>query len=112
MSNLYDDYRPGEYRPSVPAEAYSQVSLAPNPATLPVEEPYRPTPLSALPVVLFLATCYTTFEVGGLWYAIPLMFTLLCHEFGHFLQARRYHVPASWPYFIPIPAPRWVPWGP
>jgi membrane-associated protease RseP (regulator of RpoE activity) len=31
------------------------------------------------------------------------MFTLLAHELGHFLQARRYGVPASLPYFIPFP---------
>ncbi len=62
------------------------------------------------PVILFLATCYTTYRVGagefenGFLYAGPLMLTLLCHEFGHYLQAKRYHVPASLPYFIPIPA--------
>jgi membrane-associated protease RseP (regulator of RpoE activity) len=56
-----------------------------------------------LPIVLFLATCYTTLQVGGPAFAIPLMIILLCHEFGHFLQAERYRVPASLPYFIPVP---------
>ena len=28
---------------------------------------------------------------------------LLAHEMGHFLQALRYHVPASLPFFIPMP---------
>jgi membrane-associated protease RseP (regulator of RpoE activity) len=37
-------------------------------------------------------------------YAAALMTTLLCHEFGHFLQAVRYGVPATLPLFIPIPA--------
>jgi membrane-associated protease RseP (regulator of RpoE activity) len=55
------------------------------------------------PVLLFVATCLSTYFVGGLAYAGPLMFTLLCHEFGHYLQARRYHVLASLPYFIPMP---------
>jgi membrane-associated protease RseP (regulator of RpoE activity) len=32
------------------------------------------------------------------------MTTLLAHELGHYLQARRYCVPASLPYFIPMPA--------
>jgi membrane-associated protease RseP (regulator of RpoE activity) len=41
--------------------------------------------------------------VGGIAFAVPLMTILLCHEFGHFLQAVRYGVPASWPYFIPLP---------
>ena len=31
------------------------------------------------------------------------MTTLLAHELGHYLQARRYGVPASLPYFIPMP---------
>src|SRR5947209_5341895 len=56
-----------------------------------------------LPVLLFLATCLTTYAAAGLAYAAPLLITLLCHEFGHFLQARRYGVPASLPYFIPMP---------
>ncbi len=62
-------------------------------------------------MLLFAATCYTTTSVGnqifprvgGLAYSVPLLVTLLCHEFGHFLQARRWRVIASWPYFIPIP---------
>ncbi len=95
-----------EYRPSGPGGAYSPVAVAPDPAGLEhYEEEYRPTPLTPLPVLLFLATCYTTYEVGGPWYCIPLMLTLLCHEFGHFIQARRYRVSASWPFFIPVPFP-------
>jgi membrane-associated protease RseP (regulator of RpoE activity) len=31
------------------------------------------------------------------------MFTLTAHELGHFIQAWRYGVPASLPYFIPMP---------
>jgi membrane-associated protease RseP (regulator of RpoE activity) len=33
------------------------------------------------------------------------MTILVCHEMGHFIQAHRYGVYASWPYFIPVPAP-------
>ena len=73
------------------------------------------------PVLLFAATCFTTIWAGrgpldrssahpileslitGAAYAIPLLVILLCHEFGHYLQARRYHVSASLPYFIPMP---------
>ena len=33
------------------------------------------------------------------------MTILVCHEMGHFLQAHRYGVYASLPYFIPMPAP-------
>lgn len=41
----------------------------------------------------------------GLTYSGPLMLILLCHEMGHFLQAVRYRVPASFPFFIPLPIP-------
>lgn len=41
----------------------------------------------------------------GCTYSVPLMLILFCHEMGHFLQAVRYRVPASFPYFIPLPLP-------
>jgi membrane-associated protease RseP (regulator of RpoE activity) len=76
----------------------------------------EPRPFPIWPVILFLATCYTTYSVGemtfgqdfqyaGFLYSVPLLTILVCHEFGHYLQARRYHVPASLPYFIPVPLP-------
>lgn len=39
----------------------------------------------------------------GFLYAGPVMLILVCHEMGHYLQAVRYGVPASLPYFIPLP---------
>ncbi len=63
----------------------------------------RLQPRTLVPLLLFLATCYTTYATGGFAYAAPLMLILLCHEFGHYIQARRYHVAASLPYFIPMP---------
>lgn len=42
---------------------------------------------------------------SGFQYSAALMSILLCHEMGHFLQARRYHVPAIPPIFIPMPLP-------
>ena len=81
-----------------------------------------------LPLVLFAATCVSTFLAGsldfnpgyylesaqadrvitanwldGLIYMAAVIGILLCHEMGHFLQTLRYHVPASLPYFIPVP---------
>jgi membrane-associated protease RseP (regulator of RpoE activity) len=71
-----------------------------------------------LPAVLFVATCLSTFATGmlmsdkpgwaefflsGLQYAAPVMTILLCHEMGHFIQAYRYGVYASFPHFIPLP---------
>ncbi len=80
----------------------------------------RPRRRRGLPVLLFAATCLSTLYVGtiegrpdkfgflaalaeGLSYSVPVMTILLCHEMGHFLQAHRYGVYASLPYFIPMP---------
>jgi Zn-dependent protease len=41
----------------------------------------------------------------GLEYAVPLMTILFCHEMGHYLQSVWNRVPASLPYFIPLPLP-------
>jgi membrane-associated protease RseP (regulator of RpoE activity) len=82
--------------------------------------PVRPRRRVRLPVLLFIATCLSTLMAGmsdeaaddlgyldtfiyGLWYAVPVMTILVCHEMGHFIQAHRYGVYASWPYFIPMP---------
>jgi membrane-associated protease RseP (regulator of RpoE activity) len=40
---------------------------------------------------------------NGLTYATAVMVMLIAHEMGHYLQARRYHVPATLPMFIPMP---------
>ncbi|MCH2213402.1 MAG: site-2 protease family protein [Fuerstiella sp.] len=48
---------------------------------------------------------YSGLLMQGFSYSIPLMLILLCHEMGHFLQAVRYRVPASFPFFIPLPIP-------
>lgn len=73
-----------------------------------------------LPLALFVATCLSTFAAGvfdsyesrpaigpamldGLMYSFAVMTILLCHEMGHFVQAWRYDVYASWPYFLPMP---------
>jgi membrane-associated protease RseP (regulator of RpoE activity) len=67
---------------------------------------------------LFGITCFTTFGVGFLWfeaddtagslvngliYMATVMGILLGHEMGHYVMARRNRVPASLPYFLPIP---------
>ena len=71
-----------------------------------------------LNLALFLATLLTTTMQGalerhgyasmfplqdGLSFSLPLMAILLCHEMGHYLAARWHHVPASLPYFVPLP---------
>jgi membrane-associated protease RseP (regulator of RpoE activity) len=82
-----------------------------------------------LPAALFLATCASTFWTGvtdwmpilhmgslehvermiaahwsqGLIYMAAVLGILLTHEMGHFLAALYHRVPASLPYFIPVP---------
>ena len=58
-----------------------------------------------LPLALFVATCLSTLLIGGWVYAACLMTILVCHEMGHFLQARKYGVYASYPFFLPMPMP-------
>jgi membrane-associated protease RseP (regulator of RpoE activity) len=65
-----------------------------------VRQPPQPV---ALPIVLFAATCWSTWYVQDMSFSLALMSTLLAHELGHYLQARRYRVPASLPFFIPMP---------
>jgi Zn-dependent protease len=79
--------------------------------------PHRPRYLTSL--LLFLATVVTTTAQGAshvhrgpiwpIWdgwvYSVPLLAILVCHEFGHYFAARFHGVPASLPYFIPLPPP-------
>lgn len=66
-----------------------------------------PEPLTwrraAVHLGLFLAACGTTYGFGGVWFSFTLMSILVCHELGHYVAARLHRVPASLPYFIPLP---------
>ncbi len=79
-----------------------------------------------LPLILFVATCFTTFYAGvlgwrtttldvplsqqiahewprGLTYMLAVMAVLFAHEMGHFLMTLRHRIPSSFPLFIPMP---------
>jgi len=81
-----------------------------------------------LPVFLFLATCVCTFWAGaagwepltyassqgirqrifghwdqGLLYMAAVLAILLAHEMGHFVATLVHRIPASLPYFLPLP---------
>ncbi len=95
---------------------------------------YRPRRRVALPVVLFLLTCASTFWAGtaiepwqyletslessslmpirrvilanyadGLAYMATVLGILFAHEMGHFLATVFYRIPASLPFFLPLP---------
>ncbi len=88
----------------------------------------RPKRRRLIPILLFIATCLSTYWVGaanwkpqqfdtadamwhqlstnweqGLVYMGCVVAILLTHEMGHFLQTVRYHIPASYPLCIPVP---------
>jgi membrane-associated protease RseP (regulator of RpoE activity) len=56
-----------------------------------------------VPGLLFLFTLLTTTLTNGPLYGASLVGILLVHEMGHYLMCRRYHVPSTLPYFIPLP---------
>jgi membrane-associated protease RseP (regulator of RpoE activity) len=54
-------------------------------------------------ILLFLATALTATAFQGPLYAFALLTILGAHEFGHYVQCRRYDVDATLPYFLPAP---------
>jgi membrane-associated protease RseP (regulator of RpoE activity) len=100
MSSPFNEpYRTASASEAAPWSASPQGS-APLPGATYQQPPRRSL---TVPLLLYLATCWTTSAMNGPVYAAAIMGILTCHEFGHYLQARRYRVPASLPYFIPMP---------
>lgn len=107
----------------VPPEAIELIDPAHEPTW--AEQPTATLPHSPirfrkrLPLLLFIATCLSTTWAGaakasvdldpaarlweGVLYGAAVMAILLAHEMGHYLQALRYGVPATPPFFIPMP---------
>ncbi|HEX7878611.1 MAG TPA: site-2 protease family protein [Candidatus Eisenbacteria bacterium] len=85
------------YRP--PVRPQQQPDWAPPPFGPPIV--IRPN--WPLHIALFLATIATTWFTGGPLYAASVLAILLSHEMGHYLTALHYRVPATPPYFIPMP---------
>jgi len=127
---------PSEPRPPEPSSAPSDLPVAMpstgEPAVRPHETPQlsaahlrsRPQRRKLVPILLFVATCLSTYWVGaadwkpqsadlwqamttnwpqGLTYMGAVLAILLTHEMGHFLQTVRYRIPASYPLCIPVP---------
>jgi membrane-associated protease RseP (regulator of RpoE activity) len=107
-----------EYIPSQPFDS----AEASDPAYRP-PAPLPARPRIRLPLILFGLTCLSTLVAGGartpeavfgdysiqfdwwngLIYMASVMGILLAHEMGHFLQAVRHGIPASLPFFLPMP---------
>jgi len=68
-------------------------------------QPLFPTVLEFLDVrfLRYFMKNFPAHLVTGLVYSGCVMGILGAHELGHYLQARRYGVPASFPFFIPFP---------
>jgi membrane-associated protease RseP (regulator of RpoE activity) len=81
---------------------------------------HAPNRRLGISILLFIATCLSTFFVSafyssgnsvsekiedGFLYCIPLMIILVFHEMGHFYQSYRLGVFSTWPLFIPVPIP-------
>jgi membrane-associated protease RseP (regulator of RpoE activity) len=56
-----------------------------------------------LHIILFLLTIGSTILVGGFLYSLAIMTILLAHEMGHYFMTKRYGIPATLPFFIPLP---------
>ena len=87
----------------------------------PLEPLQQPKPRIWINIVLFLATVLTTMIAGalqslgtealssfrnllqGLPFSVALLGILLAHELGHYFVSWHHRVPASLPYFIPVP---------
>lgn len=93
-----------------------------------IRSPRQPPARLRMQSLLFLVTCLTTFAAGavgweplllgvdpgiaeqiaahwprGLAYAAAVMSVLAAHEAGHFIAARIHGIPATLPFFIPVP---------
>ena len=93
------------------------------PGVMPQESDSR----RSINILLYILTILSTLFVGATWsaqvppeadllwlvthvwigwpFALSLMAILTAHELGHYFAARRYKVPVSLPYFIPVPLP-------
>jgi len=103
------------------------MSASQSPADSELHSEPRHEPSIATPLLLFVATVVCVFHAGGQletkralpsafsgffdWhflasgaaFAVPFLAILVTHELGHYVAARAHGVPASLPYFIPLP---------
>jgi membrane-associated protease RseP (regulator of RpoE activity) len=125
------ELRPSDFVVSGPVAHWDgqQAASAYHEPQLLLEPPSHFRPKVKRPAILFALTCLSTFWAGtthwmpaefmaslssaryavltqwkdGLIYMAAVIFILLMHEMGHFLQTVRNRVPATLPFFIPFP---------
>ena len=107
-----------------PPSDSDEITPAPPSSDPPVRVP-DPAEQFRLAAMLFVATTLSVFYAGAFWatgkpspdeigqllpymlqgwvFAVPLLSILVCHEMGHYIAARIHRVPASPPYFLPLP---------
>ncbi len=118
-------------QPKPAGDAFNDPAVAHLPELKLSDLHFRPQRRVMLPIVLFLATCVSTFWVGctnwkpveeasfgsyaamwrtvqgnwgtGLQYMVAVLAILLTHEMGHFLQTIKNRIAASYPLCIPVP---------
>jgi membrane-associated protease RseP (regulator of RpoE activity) len=126
-ARAHDATAPMDGDSAAEAEFWEQGARRSSPESSPRDAPLPPLKWRKN-LVLFLLTVLSTFVTGayyrqsydqlgpiegalgllralpsGWTFAVPLMSILLVHEFGHFFAARYHRVPASLPFFIPLP---------
>lgn len=100
---FFDAYEPRPDLSFGPRDKIISATVVPDSPEVSRPEVVSKPRVSRLPFLLFIATCLSTLFVAGWQYSLAIMFILGCHEMGHYLQARRYRIKASLPYFIPMP---------
>src|SRR3989304_5135377 len=91
-------YSPGPYWGNRGLYEYPSVEVLPPPRPMPRQRIW-------LHVLLFALTVVSTVLVGGPLFSVGLLSILTAHEFGHYFTAKWHRVPASLPYFLPLPLP-------
>jgi hypothetical protein len=124
-AECYDDlravYEAHGFTPQVRREGDGRIALVGLPIVFADEKPQW-----VMPLLLFLATIFSTLYVGSvqetgslalseIWRGWPFSLSLLlilgAHELGHYFAARYHRVPVTLPYFLPLPFPGVTPIG-